>query len=389
MKRNMPGGGIERDQRRVLIVAPSSRVGGSQVVLAALIRLLPKHGWEPVVVLLEPGPFEGWIGDAGCDVHVLAPHRTRELHRTFSTIRMLTAQIGSSGASVVFSNGSKGHVFGGLAALLARRPAVFWQHGVPSGSIIDRVAARVPAAAIVAGSEVSARAQRVLSGSTPVVKIEPGVDLAALAARSGAGAHHRTSLGWTVNESVVGIVGRLQPWKGQRTFLEAAQLLARSHPRTRFLVIGASTAADHKYEAALHQLVAADKTLAGRVRFFDEQESIYGWMDAMDVVVHCSYEEPFGIVLLEAMALGKPLVAAASGGPLEIVQEGTSGLLVPPGDPAALAVAVAHLLDEPDLAEKLSRGALRRVCAFDERRSAAKFACLLDRVGQDASAGDC
>ena len=379
MNERVSGHGAERGKRRLFIFAPSSRVGGSQVGLAALIRLLPEEGWEPVVVLLEPGPLQDWIGDAGCEVIVLAPHRTRELHRTLSTIKRLAAQIRSSGAVVVFSNESKGHVFGGLAALLARKPAVFWQHGIPTASLIERVAARVPAAAIVVGSEVSLDAQRSLSSSTPVVKITPGINLGALAARSGAGRLLRASLGWTVDDVVVGIVGRLQPWKGQRTFLEAAQLLAQRHPRARFLVVGAASDADREYEAELHKLTAANNTLAGRVHFSDD-EDVHGWTDAMDVVAHCSIQEPFGIVILEAMALGKPLVAAASGGPLEIVEEGISGLLVPPGDPTALAAAVSRLLDEPKFAAKLSAGARRRVRSFDERTTAAEFASLLDRV---------
>src|ERR1700691_5104125 len=103
----------ERGPRRVVMVVPSSRIGGSQVVLAALVRLLPEQGWEPIVVLLEPGPLEGLISDVGCEVLVCAPHRTRDLRQTISTIRRLAAKVRSSGSLVVFSNESKGHVFGG------------------------------------------------------------------------------------------------------------------------------------------------------------------------------------------------------------------------------------------------------------------------------------
>lgn len=376
------GPGVEGGQRRLLVVAPSSRLGGSQTALAGLIRLLPDHGWEPVVMLLEPGPLQDWVTDAGCEVHTLAPHRTRNLLQTFFTIKRLAAQIRSSGAAVVLSNESKGHIFGGLAALVARRPAVFWQHGVPKPSKLERIAAKVPARAILVGSAFSGRAQRELSGSTPVVKIACGIDVAAIAARSGAGSLLRASLRWSAEDPVVGIVGRLQTWKGQRIFLEAARLLARSHPRVRFLVVGGSSSEDRGYEAELREIARTDEAFAGRVHFSGAVavEDAHDWMDVIDVVTHCSFEEPFGIVILEAMALGKPLVAAASGGPLEIVKEGVSGLLVPPGDPKVLAAAVSRLLDNPELAAKLSAGGRLHVRAFDTQRHATEVACLLDRV---------
>ena len=70
-------------------------------------------------------------------------------------------------------------------------------------------------------------------------------------------------------------------------------------------------------------------------------------MDAMDIVVHASNREPFGRVLLEAMAAGRPVIAPREGGPLEIVADGETGLLVPPRDPDALAAAMVSLLEDP------------------------------------------
>ncbi len=83
------------------------------------------------------------------------------------------------------------------------------------------------------------------------------------------------------------------------------------------------------------------------------QTNIPEWMQAMDVMVHASDREPFGIVVLEAMALGKPLVAGAEGGPREIITEGVNGLLTPYDDAPALAQAIARYLNDPEWAERL------------------------------------
>ena len=113
-----------------------------------------------------------------------------------------------------------------------------------------------------------------------------------------------------MEDPVVGIVGRLQPWKGQRIFLEACAGYLRSHPRVRFLIVGGSSSEDRGYEAELREAARTDEAFAGRVHFSGSVavEDAHDSMDAIDVVTHCSFEEPFGLVILEAMALGKPLV---------------------------------------------------------------------------------
>ena len=137
------------------------------------------------------------------------------------------------------------------------------------------------------------------------------------------------------------------------------------------------------YEADLRAMVAEDPTLAGRVHFTGHQDDVYAWMDALDIVVHASFGEPFGLVLVEAMALGKPLVATAAGGPTEIIEHGVSGLLVPPGDSVSLADAIGRILNEPGLASSLSVGARRRADLFTEEAMAEGIAKVLNRVARD------
>lgn len=97
------------------------------------------------------------------------------------------------------------------------------------------------------------------------------------------------------------------------------------------------------------------------------------WMQAMDIIVHASDREPFGIVVIEAMALGKPVVAGAAGGPAEVITPGVDGLLAPFGDAKALAQALLRYLDDPALAARCAVGAARRARDFSATRYASAF----------------
>jgi glycosyltransferase involved in cell wall biosynthesis len=266
-----------------------------------------------------------------------------------------------------------------MAALAAGVPAVFWQHGIPRPGIIERMAGAIPAQAIACCSHAAVRAQRTLTPGRHVHKIHPGVRLPDHRSVKGSGATIKRSLGWE-GHPTVGIVGRLQPWKGQEIFLRAAARLAEVRADLRFMVVGGAILGwEGSYPDDLRRR-AADLRIADRVHFAGHQADVHSWYDALDVVVHASFEEPFGLVLVEAMALGKPLVATNVGGPLEIVENGISGLLVPPGDPERLAEAVERILGDRGLASTLSQGAVERANVFTEERMAERFAELLTTV---------
>lgn len=351
--------------------------------MASLARHLPAHGWRPTAALLEPGPLERWLSEAGCETVVLAPHRTREVHRSLATVWHLRQLVRSTHAHVVLSNMDKGHLFGGVAALWAQRAAVLWQHGIPAGTWvtlnggIEKVSAIVPKSAVIAGSDLAVLAQRRLT-KAPVHKVALGIAVSEVAVASGKGQSIRADFGWG-GDTVIGIVGRLQPWKGQEVFLKAATLLIRDHPGLRFCLVGGAILGwEGSYESDLKAYVNQHAILQDRVHFAGHQDNVYAWIDALDIVVHASWNEPFGLVVVEAMALGKPIIATNAGGPTEIVEDGVSGLLVQAGDPDALAKAVCRLLDRPDLSDRLSVHARQRASHFTEERMAAEIAAVLN-----------
>ena len=155
--------------------------------------------------------------------------------------------------------------------------------------------------------------------------------------------------------------------QGQDTAIEALALLREQGRDAQLLLIGAakfvarSTRFDNeRYLARLHELVAR-AGLQDRVSWLGEREDVPELMRALDVLLLPSWEEPFGRAVIEAMALGVPVLATEVGGPAEILTDGREGYLLPPRAPAAWARAIAELADDPDLAAAMGRAGRSRV----------------------------
>jgi len=151
------------------------------------------------------------------------------------------------------------------------------------------------------------------------------------------------------NPFVVGLLGQVSPHKGHDEAIDAVRLLG-----TGFRLLVGGTGRDD-YVASLR-----DRSRGLPVEFPGFVETS-GFLEAIDVLILPSWEEPFGIVVLEAMAAGVNVVATNAGGPPAVLDQGRAGLLVPPRDPEALAGAVRRLASDRDLARELARRARQRV----------------------------
>lgn len=361
---------------RVVLFTSSSQAGGAERSYLSLASCLPAHGFEPETLLLEHGPLERWLELAGCPFAV-APGSVAG--SPGAAITWLAGEASRVGAVALLSNKSHGHRVGGPAAELAGLPAVWWQQDIACRVDYELAASAIPAAAIVCSSDYAVAAQRALTPAADVRKIHLGVAVSEVAARSGDGAAVREALGCD-GRPLVGIVGRLEPWKGQDVFLRAAARVVAEHPDARFAVVGGVTPGKREEYPSELEVLARELGLAGRVHFAGHATDVFPWFDALDLCVHATHGEPFGLVLVEAMALGKPLVATALGGPVEIVEEGVSGLLVPPGDDEATAEAISGVLSDPGLASRLAEGGRRRAFEFTDERMAAGFAGLFGEL---------
>ncbi len=378
---------------KVAILMPlAEQRGGAEQLLRLFLRQAPGAPEDWPLVFFEAGPLVAEARSLGFPVQVIQAGRLRQPVRYLQTVRQLTRWFRQEGITLVLSWMGKAHLYGGVAAWLAGVPAVWWQHGIPQGSTwMDRLITRVPAAGVLACSQAAAEFQQGLRPVQPVRVVHPAADLKAFSPeRLPAPAEARRRLGLPETGPLIGMVGRLQRWKGMHTLVEAMPCILERHPDARAVIVGGRHDLEPEYEPWLRDLIAR-LGLQDRVWMAGFQADIPLWMQAMDVIVHASDREPFGIVVVEAMALGKPVVAGAEGGPREIITEGVEGLLAPYEDAEALARQVLRYLDDPAFAQCVGEAARRRAQDFSPEAFARRvmdvlrdFGEMTDRIAPEA-----
>jgi glycosyltransferase involved in cell wall biosynthesis len=306
-------------------------------------------------------------------------------------------QLRLSGARLVHINAMKAGLFAAPAARWLGLP-VIWDfkdlvsadHYAPTLRRVVVAYLNLFATRVIANSE-AIRTELVRAGvhADKVVALYNGIDLARYAPHTAEAGRTRVraELGLAPETPVAVMVGRLAPWKGHDVFIRAAAHVHARLPEARFLVVGDSAFDPPAYRAQLEQLAAEGK-LGTTLRFLGFRHDVPEVMGAADVVVHCStLPEPLGLTPIEAMALGRPVIAAAAGGPLETVAHGETGLLTPPRDATALAEAMLRLFG--DATTRAGMGAAGRARAermFDLRENARAVMQVYDSVAQPPQA---
>ena len=182
---------------------------------------------------------------------------------------------------------------------------------------------------------------------------------------------------------VVALIARFQDVKGHDVFLEMARQVVLQMPETRFIVAGENTQtqADDSYKSRILERARTEPLLRQRLTYLGFRPDVERVIGAADVVVCSSHFEGYGVVNIEAMACGKPVVSTNRGGPAETVVDGETGFLVPPGDPVALASKVISLLRDPDLRQRMGMSGRQRVEAqFSGASNAEQFTRVLEGV---------
>lgn len=268
-----------------------------------------------------------------------------------------------------------------LVSVLTGRPLVYHVHAVCVPNRLNRLA-MTRATTIVANSHaMKADCVRQLGPEMErIVVLHNGVSLD----QPVEGPDLRDELGLPAAAVVVGAASRLAPNKGQADLLRAAARVLRAAPDTWFLLAGDDAIEDdntgHRQEL---EALATELGIAERVRFLGFVDDMPRFYRTTDLVVDAAWEEPFGMVVIEPMLFGRPVVGTAAGGIPEIIDPGVNGVLVPPRDPAGLARGLLPLvLDAPArrrLGEQSAELVARR---FDAATQAQRLGALL----QDAAA---
>jgi glycosyltransferase involved in cell wall biosynthesis len=351
----------------VLFVDHTGHVSGAEHSLQSLIAGLRAEGAR-CSFACPPGANQDLARGIGLEpLTIGAAEGSLRLHpvrtsRSIAEIGYAATQVARIArrldVDVVHANSIRASLVSGLAGRIAQRATVaHLRDRLPPG-VATRASLRLIAAScarIVANSRFTAAAlQEARIEATATVVVNP-VDLELfrpLAEPERAAARARLNL--HRDALALGVVGQITPWKGQATALRALAELAEHHPRLQLLVVGeakflsASTRYDNgAYLRVLHEL-ARDERLAGRVDFLGERDDVPAIMGALDVLLVPSHGEPFGRVVVEAMAAGTPVVASTVGGPSEIIENNVSGLLVDADDVGAWTAAIERLAtDEP------------------------------------------
>lgn len=367
-------------------------LGGGELRMLEHLALtgLPRERLS--VALFEGGPFRRRIEALGIQTEEipwsLARPRPRKWVETARAALRLARHLRRRRAGTVFCNTYNDLLLAGRVARALGLPVLWRSHAdlFPSFArlphtrrqaivkMLDRIVTRALAT-------TDYDRQLMVAAGVPAERIHVvplGVDLAAYAAAAPDGRGLRDELRIAPAAPVIGFVARMVPQKGHLVFFDALAQVARHHPQVRVLVVG-DAAADGSDPDGFRRALKArvdELGLSPVVTFTGFRDDIPAVMNAIDLFVHASLKEPFGSVLVEAMAAARPVIASKTLGPQEIIEDGVTGLLTPPGDARALATAILRLLDDPGLARGLAeRGHARAVAKYDLRDTIA----LLDR----------
>ena len=324
-------------------------------------------------MLLNEGPLARELRRLGVQVAVVDETRTSAL----GILKFLTRFLKANDIDVVHTHRYKDNVLGTIAAKLAgtpnvvrtvhglREPMTGWNHiKFRVYETLDKATLLCFADLVIAVSKRMADTLRE-SGYRPtmVTHIHNGVDLRKVTARRSRD-EVRRELGIDRETFLIGTAGRLSPVKGHAGLLRAARLILQKEHGAKFLIVGGGPLERELIDTA------ARLQVDGACLFPGPRTDVHDLIAAMDIFVLPSLDEGIPMAILEAMALGTPVVATAVGGVPEVVQHGVTGLLVEPGNEAALAGACLELARDRDRAQRLGAQA-RRVVAeeFSHERS--------------------
>ena len=397
--------------RRVLYIDHTSAMGGGEVALLNLVKYLDRRQYVPVVLLLQDGPLHAKLLEAGIETHlycvagsVLGARKDtlglqtlmqlRDVRQACGAVFGVAKLIRRLNVELVHTNSLKSDIIGGLAARLCRK-LVIWHvrdridddylpgpvvHAfriltkfIPtwvianSGATLNTLRRRSrSSAAIPSGIAFDSKEDLVwresgtIGGRTGVRVVHDGT-IAAPQSSAALPTPQEDPQPLRAGPPCVALVGRITRWKGQHVFLQAAAWTHRRFPEVRFQIVGAALFDEKEYEAEIHALALKLGT-QGYVEFLGFRANIPQYMAGIDLLVHASTTgEPFGQVLIEAMSLGKPVVATNGGGVPEIVVHGETGLLVPMDDGVAMAEAICQILADPQAAARMGERGRQRV----------------------------
>ena len=372
---------------RVACLDQTSVIAGAELALENQIKQIGCSRWRWLVVLGEDGPLASRLRSQSAEVTVLRlPRSVRSLRQDAIRARSfghpfrlaalawyairLVRRLSSPRVNLIHINSMRMALLGGVAGKILRRPVVWQVHSAAAQPAMSPAAVRL--------TQLLARfaADHIICPSNAIAETLPGVPLRRLSVIPNGidPAPYRPTR--FAQHNRVAMVARLAPIKGQHVFLQAIESLGPRHPGVEFVIAGAPLFGAEEYAKTLKDQAA--KLGGASVRFAGHIDDVPAFLDQIDIYIHASVTaEGLPLGLIEAMMAGKAIIATAAGGPSEMIDDGVTGRLIPPGDAQALAKALHELLNDAEGAWTMGHRA-REVAL--ERYDIRKTASMIERV---------
>ncbi len=368
--------------KRIRVLHPITRliVGGAQENTVLTVEMLDKADWDAAIIAGPQTGSEGSLIETAQE-RGLALTIDDSLVREVNPIKDLLAVfrlarfIKQGGYTIVHTHSSKTGIVGRWAAKLAGAPIII--HTVHGWAHHDRQHPLVRAYYIllekltlpitdkliaVTGKDIEKGLRDGIGQPENYLVIRSGIEMDRFGQPQVNRQVTRAAWGIPPEAQLIGTVTRLSPQKAPLDFVRAAAQVARTHPKAWFMMVG-----DGPLRADVEKL-ARELGIADRLVLTGLRRDVPELMAAFDIFALSSLWEGLPRVIPQAMATGLPVVATACDGSAEAVEDGVTGFLVPPGQPAQLAQRLSQLLDDPDLASQMGETGLERAQEFDVQR---------------------
>ncbi len=366
---------------RILYVHGIESIGGAERDLIALLSKLDRRIWHPALACPGTGPLRKMALEHDVPAYPanLPPWRkVSSLVSRYATVRRLRKLLADVQPALVHVNDLwwVPHTVRAVAGLSHRIPIIAHIRQETQPRKVRQYALDQVDYVVAVSHQVE---QSMLTGGVSPVRIRThysGVDCSVKVSSEG-NQDIRAQHGVPREALLLGTVANLLPLKGYEVILDALPAILAAVPTVHYLIIGGGGA---EYYARL-KAITVEQGIADRVHFAGFQESVGSYLSALDLYVHPSLKEAFGLAVVEAMAMGKAVVATTTGGLPEVVLQGETGLLVPPGDVESLAETVVSLLQNRVRREQMgNRGMARAHERFSLNASVAQMEHLYDEV---------
>ncbi len=354
------------NKKRILFVSYTAVLGGGEL---CLLDFAHAYRETSQVLLLTDGILKKRLEDLGVKVEVAQASRSLANVKVSSGLASLKSigdlwrlgkQIAqtSKDFDLIHANNQKGFVVSAIAKLFGGAPVVWHLHDILTADIFSPTNRRIAvtlanwfATRVIVNSQATGEAFVAAGGKQELLRIVyNGFDGEVFDRIDSDRAQSlRSELGFPSDCPLIGMFSRLSYWKGQHILLEAASKL----PDVQVLLVGDALFGEAEYTEKLKN-IAAQPSLQGRVHWLGFRQDIPELMKACDAIAHCSTApEPFGRVIVEAQLAKRPAIATIGGGTNEIIQDGVTGLLIPPNDSQLLAKAMQQIFSDQAATQKM------------------------------------